>query len=252
MYTNDEADKAVRRRHYYLTVYLLPVALVAAFCGLVYWAATMNYVEKINAMYGYFTPLIPAMLLSAFNRKNWLKMPDGTFHNIRHIAATQQATSTEPAVYEAEYFLSKKEKAISTLTGVALLAVTSWLFVKKPNQFFIPLTIAGIGVFLTYSGIQGLLDKRAKLKIAKNGLWTNRLGFVTWNNIKYAKVEETKSGRTTQLYLNIQVKGTKFEEANQPDERLLLSDLDDKEMIELVINKALANYHPGTDVTGNK
>jgi hypothetical protein len=99
------------------------------------------------------------------------------------------------------------------------------------------------GLFLSYIGFKGLLDKEAKLKIANNGLWTKKLGFVNWDDINFAEVVEDKSGKSPQLWLDIRLKGTKFEEANQPDERLLLSGLKDKETVEMVINNSITNYN---------
>lgn len=99
------------------------------------------------------------------------------------------------------------------------------------------------GLFLLYAGLKGLLDKSAQLKIAKNGLWTKKLGFVNWDDISFADVIEDKKGKSPQTYLEIRLKGTKFEEANQPDERLVLTDLKGKEHVELLINDYITNYN---------
>jgi hypothetical protein len=243
IYTNDEADKATRQRNYYLSVYLLPLGLVAVLCGLVYGASAKHYLPTTDTIYGYFLTLLPAFLLSAFNRRHWLKMPDGTFHQIKGIAPNPKQTYYEPAAYEAEYVFSKKEKAITTATGLALLGLGSWLGVHYTTSVLMPIMAGAIGLFLTYSGIKGLFDKNAKLKVAKNGLWTAKLGFVSWDDVNFAEVVEDKSGRTTQLLLEIRLKGTKFEEANVPDERLLLSDLKDKELVEAVITNSIIHYN---------
>ncbi len=67
--------------------------------------------------------------------------------------------------------------------------------------------------------------------------------FVYWDDINFAEVVEDSSGKKPQLFLQVHLKGTKFEKANQPDERLLLSDLKGKEMIETVINSSIINYN---------
>ncbi|MCC7514485.1 MAG: hypothetical protein IT212_07315 [Bacteroidia bacterium] len=243
IYTNDESDKSIRQRNFYLTVYIFPIALVAIICGLVYWGSLNNYLQKIDTNYGYFMSLTPAFFLYAFNRRNWLKMPDGTFHYIKGITPTPKLTFNEPTEYEAEYFYSKTEKATSLLVGLGLVGASIWLGLKGSKTILVPIVTNIGGLFMSYVGLKGLLDKSAKLKIAKNGLWTNKLGFVNWYDINFAEVLEDKSGRQPQLFLHIRLKGTKFEEANKPDERLLLSDLKDKDMIETVINSSIINYN---------
>ena len=246
IYTNDESDKSTRQRNFYVTVYLIPAALVVIICGLIYLGSSNNYLDKTDTNYGYFMSLTPAFILYAFNKRNWLKMPDGTFHNIKGIAPTLKLNFNEPRKYEAEYFYSKTEKATTVLTGLALIGVSIWLGFKSSKTILIPIMTNIGGLFLSYIGLKGLLDKSAKLKIAKNGLWTQKLGFVNWDDINFAEVVEDKNGKTPQLYLQVRLKGTKFEEANQPDERLLLSDLKGKEMIEVVINSSIDNYNNQT------
>ena len=243
IYTNDEADKSVRRKNFYLGVYLLPVLTAGIFIALLYLGFSSGRLTLSDFIYGCVLSFTPAMFVYAFNRRHWLKMPDGTYHNIKGLPPTNKMTFNEPAVYEAEYFYSKKEKATSLLTGLFLIGVSVWISQNREKSILIPvITILG-GVFLSYIGTKGLLDKTAKLKIAKNGLWTGRLGFVHWDDINYADVVEDKSGRHPQTYLEIRLKGTKFEEADQPDERLFLTDLKNKNDIEMVINQSINNYN---------
>jgi hypothetical protein len=243
IYTNDESDKSIRQRDFYLMVYLVPVALAAVVCGLVYLASVNNYLEKLETNYAYLMSFTPAFFLYAFNRRNWLKMPDGTFHYIKGISPTPKLNFSEPAEYEAEYFYSKGEKAITTLTGLALICLSVWLGFRNRKVILFPIVTNIAGLIVTYIGFKGLLDKSPKLKIAKNGLWTNKLGFVNWDDINFAEVVEDKNRDSVKLFLQIRLKGTKFEQANQPDERLLLSDLKGKEMIEAVINNSITNYN---------
>ena len=243
IYTNDEADRSTRQRDYYLKVYAVPIALVTIICGLLYWACLNNYLTKGDTIYGYMMSLTPGLLLYAFNKQSWLKMPDGTFHYIKGIPPTAKINLNEPSNYEATYYYAKKEKISTTLTGLGLLAFSIWLALKGAKYIVVPLVMNVGALFLLYFGIKGLLDKSEKLKIAKNGLWTSKLGFVSWDDINYADVIEEKSGDSSQVYLQIRLKGTKFEEANQPDERLLLSDLKGYEMIEFTINTCIINYN---------
>lgn len=251
IYTNDESDKSIRKRNFYLKVYFLPIALAAAICGFIYWGSLNGYLKRQDAIYGYIFSLTPPFLLYAFNRRNWLKMPDGSYHNIKGISPTPKLNFNEPAQYEAEFYYSKREKAISFLAGFALIGLGIWISLKSAKTIITPLMTTGGGVFLAYVGLKGFLDKNARLKIAKNGLWTNKLGFVNWDDINFAEVVEDKTGDAPQLYLEIRLKGTKFEEANQPDERLLLSDLKGKANVEMIINDSITNYNNQKAQSGN-
>lgn len=240
IYTNDEADKSFRHKNFYLTVYVLPIGLILGICGLIYLAATANYLSKTDTYYGYVLSLTPGLILYAYNKKNWLKMPDGTYHYIKGLAPTSKLNLSEPNEYEAEYFYSKKEKIISTLTGFALIGVGIWLGLKGSKSILIPVGTSTGGIFLSYVGIKGLFDKTAKLKLAKKGLWTNKLGFVDWNDITKAQVIEDTSGKSPQTILEIYLKGTVFAEANQPDERLYLTDIDGKQYVEMVVDNLIS------------
>lgn len=238
-----QTDRSARQRNFYLTVYLLPIALLAFLSALVYWASEEKYLETIDVNFGYVFALTPSFLLYVYNRHAWLKMPDGSFHYIKGISPQTKSNVEEPSKYEAEFFYSRPEKATAAFTGAGLIALSVWLGINNENAILIPVMTNIGGLFLLYSGLKGLIDKSAKLKIAKTGLWTTKLGFVYWDDINFAEVVEDKNGRTPQLYLEIRLKGTKFEEANEPDERLVLSDLKGNEMIELVINNSISKYN---------
>lgn len=243
IYTNDDSDRSSRQRNFYLTVYLAPIVLIVVECIFIYWASTNNYLKKADTYYGYFMSLTPAIFLFAYNRKNWLKMPDGSYHNIKGISPTVKLSLGEPAEYEVEYFYSWKDKATTTFMGFVTIALSVWLGFNNPKSLLMPIIANLTGLFLLYIGLKGLGDKTAKLKIAKTGLWTKKLGFVNWDDINFAEVVKDKSGKSPQLWLEIRLKGTKFEEANQPDERLLLSELKDKETVEMSINNSITNYN---------
>ena len=243
IYSNDESDKSIRQKNFYLTVYILPIATAVIICGVIYWLSQAGYLQRRDMIFGYTLSLTPAILVYAFNKRNWLKMPDGTYHNIKGISQTNIINLNEPAEYEAEYFYSKNEKATSAFLGLLIIGFGIWLGIKGANTILIPIATIIIGIFLSYTGIKGLLDKTAKLKLARKGIWTNKLGFVDWNNVLKAQVIEDRSGRATQTILEIYLKGTVYSEANQPDERLSLTDIDDKEMIETVIDTFISKHN---------
>jgi hypothetical protein len=243
IYSNDDQDKATRRRDFLLTVYVLPILTLAIICGLVYWASSQNLLTKTDTGYSYFLSLTPAVFVYSFNRRNWLKMPDGTYHNIKGVASTQTLRFNEPSVYEVEYFYSKKEKAATTISGIFCVVLSIWMGFNNSKTVLMPVVTNIAGLFLLYAGLKGWLDKSAKLKIAKNGMWTKKLGFVNWDDINFADVVKEKSGDHPQTYLEVRLKGTVFDEANQPDERLMISDLKDYKTIETEINTSITNYN---------
>lgn len=87
-------------------------------------------------MYGYLMSLTPAVLLSIFNKRNWLKMPDGTYHNLKGIPTTPKLNFTEPTEYKAEFYYSKSEKATTILSGLALLGSSIWLEFKSAKTIW--------------------------------------------------------------------------------------------------------------------
>jgi|GEM_PF-1042780 len=252
IYTNDEADKSERRKNFYLSVYLLPVLAAGVLAGLVYLAYSSGYIARGDMGYGCVISFTAATLIFGFNRRHWLKMPDGTYHNIKGIPPTPKIIVSEPAVYENEYFYSKKDKIGTLISGLFLIGISVWMSQKGVKIILVPIVSAITGLFIFYFGLKAFLDKTAKLKIAKNGLWTKKLGFVRWDDINYADVVIDKKGQHPQPYLEIRLKGTKFEEANQPDERLLLGDLRNHSDIEMIINQSITDYnHRKAEAAGN-
>lgn len=78
IYTNVESDKSVRQKDFYLAVYVLPVGLALGICGLIYFASIANYLSKADNNIEYDIAISLCLCLYAYNKKNWLKMPDGT------------------------------------------------------------------------------------------------------------------------------------------------------------------------------
>ena len=112
----------------------------------------------------------------------------------------------------------------------------------------IPIGTVLFALPIFYRGVKELLDTSAQLKLAKNGLWTKKLGFVNWDDINYVEVVEEKDRRSPQTYFEIRLKGTKFEEANVPDERLLLTDIQNKDDVEMMANDLIFQYNQGKKV----
>ena len=243
IYSNDESDKSLRFKNHFLTVYLIPTLVVIGISFIVYLCVKLKLIIERELYYGILLSMTLGLYLYTFNKKSWLKMPDGTFHYIKNITTPGNINSIEPPFYEDEFYYSKKEKINSIFTGILSIGLSVWLLIKSPDLKLMPFGTTVFGLFISWLGLKGLLDKTAKLKIAKSGLWTRKLGFVNWDDINYAEVIEDKRGKNPELYLEVRLKGTKFEEVNQPDERLILSDIKNKEDIEMKINNSIIRYN---------
>lgn len=243
VYLNDESDKSVRLKNYILTVYVLPIGIALMVGALIYYAIITNYLTMEDGIFGGVFSVTPILFLSVYNKRHWLKMPDGTHHNLKNISPTNKINLNEPTQYEAEFFLSKTEMIVPILSSIALIVMGIWFGIKKAKGIVIPIGICLMGIAMFYFGLKQFLDKNAKLKIAKNGLWTKKLGFVEWNDINYAEVVEDNRGKAPQTILEIRLKGTKYEEANKPDERLILNNLKNREDVEMIINDSISKYN---------
>ena len=245
-YISNEAYNADMRKRFYLYVWGFLLLLVLPIGGLFLWIYLQGKISLKDLLFDWFFVLAGAWYLYKFRRQHWLKMPDGTYHNLKEEYRAYRSASTEPSHYEATYFYSKKSKLLSFIMGLLVMGWGIWWFSMQLDGYqgitFPIFTIIG-SALTAFSGLQGLLRKAAVLKVAKNGLWTQKLHFVNWDRINYAEVVTEGSEHKEQLYLEIRLKGTKSEVADLPDEKLLLTDLQDKEDIELLINQSIWDYN---------
>ncbi len=240
IYTNDETDKAVRQKNFILTVFVLPIIIIIGICALLYIGVTSNLLLKKEANFGYCLILLLGFYYYVYQKKKWLKMPDGSYYYVKSIESIKKTTLDEPTEYEAEYFYSRKDVTNKTIIGLVLIVLSVWMFLKGMGNRVSEIAGFAGGIYLEYVGIKGLLDKEAQLKLAKKGLWTKNLGFVDWNDINKIQVIEDKSRDKPQYTLELFLKGTVFSEANQPDFRLSLTNIDGKEYVEILAESLLS------------
>jgi hypothetical protein len=221
---------------FYFNVILLPLAVAVVVLGLVLFLHFGEYVSLSDAIYGYSLPLAAFFFLSMRNNRDWLRLPDGSYRNIKN-QPLRLSQASEPQRYEEEFFLSKKEQVITTLVGAAMMVGGAVVMVQMQKSILFPISSALVGAGLLHLGIKGFLDKTPKLKIAETGLWTNKLGFVSWDEISETRVVEENTGRAPQTVLYIYLKGTVFAEANRPDEALTLTDIAGKENVKEAIHR---------------
>lgn len=173
-------------------------------------------------------------------------MPEGDYHYIAAYPQRGDINLHEPEEYIAEYRFAATNRIFSLVTGLFLIGVNLWMATRDNKPMYLLVGFA-FGAYMVYLGIKGLLYKTPKLKVAVNGLWTAKLGFVHWDDLHFAEVVEDKSGDSQQLLLKIWKIGTPFETAHRPDEVLVLTGLKDSKEIEYCINDSIRAYNAGKE-----
>jgi len=241
-YSDDQSDKSFRKRNYYLWVYFCPIAVVLIIYAILFFASTKNYLYGIDRYFGYIIFPILGFLISQYNSQNWLKLPDGSFHNTNELFPVQNENPEEPDKYQEEYFFSTSSSFLYLFFGILVLGLAIIFAIR--NGFSVVLSIAvvtGAG-FQIYKAMNGFLSKGPELKLAKKGLWTKKHGFVNWKDIQKTLViiNKSKSGATSaKTTLKIYLKGTAYAQANEPDEQLDLTDIRNKNQVAASIENLL-------------
>lgn len=241
IYSNDESDKALRTKNHFIEVYVQPIVVSLILSALFFLSAKTFMIGSTDHVMGYYLAVFAGIIVYARNQGRWLKMPDGTWYNVKGIRPPHVFSANEPAEYDEEYFVSKKDKIVLVAMGLFSLAAGIFFGVKDVRGVFLPIFLIGSGSVAIYLGIKAFQDKGPALKLASQGLWTAKLGFVDWKDIEKAEVVEEK-GRSTQTILDIYLKGTVFSEANEPDQRLNISGFLNKENVELHVETYIFKY----------
>ena len=235
IYNNDDTDKGIRKRNYLLTVIASPAAVIIIILAITYFLYTNNYIKKIDRNYCYFLSVSIATLLFTFNKRKWLKMPDGSYFRVQDTERKNINSYNEPAQFERIYYNSKSNKAVGILAGAVIIVFAVYFYLKHIS-YVLPVIMIVAGLFAIGDGIKGLLDKSPKLQLSAKGLWTQKLGFVKWKDINKAQVITEGDSEHSRIILEIYLKNTVFAKANYPDERLMLTDIDDNKFIETDID----------------
>ena len=240
-YSNDVSDRKKRKINFYLYVIILPVFSIILICIFTFFLARKSYITKADSGLSYAFSITAGIIIYGLSKKNWLKMPDGTYYNIKKIRQKNKATLDEPVEYEEEFFYSKKVNILVFLIGLILVGAGILFSVKQKESILLPIGTITLSLLLIYTSSKNLLYKTAALKFAKKGLWTKKLGFVDWNDLINAQVIEEVNGNSTQLILEIYLKGTIHAQANEADESIYLSSIANNQFIEIVIENLITN-----------
>ena len=141
-------------------------------------------------------------------------------------------SANEPIEYLAEFSYLKRSKIIAVFCGLGTVVIGIML----SNIFFRSLTISG-GLIGLYYGFKELLETGAKLKLAKTGVWTKKLGFKPWSSIKIITIKinrYTPHNSIIDNSLNIYLMGNN---TITPDQEFLFGPLKNNEMIKPMIDE---------------
>lgn len=84
IYSNDDADKAIRKRNCLLTVFVLPITTALALTGLIYLLYSKQYISDIDRNYCYFIAFGVAATIFSMNKHKWLRAPDGSHFKVQN------------------------------------------------------------------------------------------------------------------------------------------------------------------------
>lgn len=103
------------------------------------------------------------------------------------------------------------------------------------NLFFSAIAIPG-GLVYFYFGFKELINSKAKLKLAKSGLWTEKLAFKKWDEIQMIRIEideyPVNSGNSNSLKIYLRENDT-----IHPDQELLFDALKNSDRIKPLIDE---------------
>ena len=186
IYTNDNTDRKIRKRNYLLSVIALPAAVIVIIVATIYYLYNHHYINQTDRSYGYFLSVSLATILFTFSKRKWLKMPDGSYFRVQNEETRQVNSFNEPVQFERAYYNSRSKKAIGILAGVVLVVFGVFMYTQQASYIISAMTIIA-GLFAVADGIKGFFDKVPKLKLSSEGLWTKKLGFVKWKDVRKRK-----------------------------------------------------------------
>jgi hypothetical protein len=241
-YSNDDSDKSIRKRNYYLGAYVFPIVVVLIIYAILFFAPIKNNFHGIDRYFGYIMFPILGFLLSQYNSRSWLQMPDGSFTNTNSLSPTQKENVDGPDKYEEEYFFSTTNSFLYLFFGIFVIGLAVIFSIRNGVSIVFLIAVAGGAGFQIYEAMNGFLSKGPQLKLAKKGLWTKKLGFINWKDIAKTQVVVTKYDKAHPLsktILKIYLTGSIFAKANVPDEELDLTDVQNKNLVAASIENLL-------------
>jgi len=223
------------KQQYLISIYLVPTVIAIVAVVAIWYASAKYRFSNVDLAFGYLGIITTAFVFIFINKTNWLPLPDGSHIHKSNLAESPTTTTAliEPVIYLHLFYTSTSSKISSVILGLLLTGVGIYIF--GDGFIFLPLLAMIGGLFLAYSGYKDFKDKEAKLKLAKEGLWTKELGYKPWSAVSHIELKVERNSRSSQTYLEIYLKKGL---SDSPDQKLLITDLTDKGNIQPLI-KAL-------------
>jgi len=218
----------------FVNIYIIPVTIAILLMVTIWFTSAKYKFNNVDLAFGYLAIAITMFAFGSVNKMKWLPLPDGSYVHrntlIDNVSNPPYSLSIRPpANYTYSFYITTSSKISSIVLGSILIA--AGLYILGDTWYFLPaLTIIG-GSFLIHSGYKDFKNKLPQLKLAKEGLWTQELGFRTWSSISHIEFKVTY-GRSTQTFLEIYLNNSL---TNYADQRLSISDLTNKEQIKPTI-----------------
>lgn len=148
-------------------------------------------------------------------------------------------TDTNHPFLERAFYNNRRKAYGQLIIGILFIAVSVWQLTTE-FDWLILLTFL-LGLFLTFYGAQQLATRSAQLRVGQAGLWTPKHGFLPWKQIQSAKVIRRRGGFGTR-HLILQIEWNQFSASLSTPDEVYLSQLEDAEEIESVIDEFLDQH----------
>jgi hypothetical protein len=234
-----DIDERKYNQKRFFHVFIMPASLSVFICFISYLLTDIYHLDKSYKSYGYLTGICIGLIFYRNKRENWQPYADSW--NVRtnglnddgnnYITTEPGQHSTEPPYYEAAFYFSTAIKIFLVIFGLAGICI-NFYFYPVADIMRSVLWIIG-SVFSLGFGIKEIINKSPKLKIAKEGLWTKKLGFMPWETIEKAGVTTEKNWRSSNTYLEIYLSDSD----TKPQQKLWLDYIRGYKKIQPLIDK---------------
>jgi hypothetical protein len=240
---NDNHEKRNLNWVFYLKAYIYPSILALIVCSLVCFITNYYNLDRFDLLFGCLFGIGLGCFFYIKNRFKWIKSSDSYIYignsevNKKNECSYNDLLSSEPSIFVAAFYIPLSSKIINVIFGLAIIGIGVY-FLSKSSIIFPSIIMFG-GVFMIYSGCKELMNRSPKIKITDGGVWTELLGFKSWDSIRKFEINIEKSGRSKFTYLDIFLKANDFDCA---DDRILINELKNGDQIKPMIDEL---FHRG-------
>lgn len=213
---------------FFLRVYIYPSLLAILIFGILTFITYYFKLDRSDLLFGGMFGAIIGFLIHIRNRTKWIVSE----YSYSYIGKTKEehhqdllvkdSLVAEPIIYIKAFYTRMSDIIMTILCGLIIFGAGLYL-ISNSSVIFPSLIVFG-GFMMSYSGFKQLKDRMPKVKITKEGLWTERLGYKYWELIEKCEFVKEKSGRSELTYLFVYLKNNEFD---IPDDRILINELKD-------------------------